>query len=73
MKFHTDGLSLAWLTPDLISIYIDEVWEPHIHFLVLEAGFMIARSRLLGAWNVLSYDKPIISIIPDDECRAKEI
>ena len=42
---------VAWLTPDLIVIYI-EVWEPHINFLVFEARFMIAESRLLGATNV---------------------
>ena len=28
------------------------VWEPHVHFLVLEAWFTNAQSRLLGATNV---------------------
>ena len=28
------------------------VWEPHVHFLVFEAWFTNAQSRLLGATNV---------------------
>ena len=28
------------------------VWEPHVHFLVFEAWFTNAQSRLLGAMNV---------------------
>ena len=55
-------ISLAWLTPDLISIYIEmRSLGPHIHFLVFEAWFTIARSRLLGAANVLSYESVLIA------------
>ena len=28
------------------------VWEPHVHFLVFEAWFTNAQSRLVGATNV---------------------
>ena len=45
------SVSLANARPPL-NLHWDEVWEPHIHFLVFEAWFTIARSRLLGATNV---------------------
>ena len=40
------GVPLAWLTAD--KSQEDLVWEPHINFLVFEAWFMNAQSRLLG-------------------------
>ena len=43
--------SLANTRPHL-NLHWVEVWEPHIHFLVFEAWFTIARSRSLGATNV---------------------
>ena len=43
--------SLANARPHL-NPHWDEVWEPHIHFLLFEAWFTIARSRLLAATNV---------------------
>ena len=69
--------SLADARPHL-NLHWEEVWEPHINFLVFEVWFTIARSRLLGAPNVYHMSlymahSQLYQIIPDNVCRATEI
>ena len=46
-----DYFSLAWLA-SYPHLKWDGVWKPHANFLVFEAWFTNAQSRLLGATNV---------------------